>query len=93
MSLPCQVHNHAGIEGQQVADVARSGIGNVGNFFDIENTRVGGLLGIDAAGGGDHTDLLLDDRFVRQRKPDRLLGSADLTLQSLVEARFLHRSW
>ena len=48
MNLPGAILHYAGIEGQQVADVARGWIGNAHNLRRVHGAGVGGLFGIDS---------------------------------------------
>ncbi len=85
--LASRIRNHARIERQQVADVARGGVGHIDDLRQIHGALIGGLLRVYAGDRGSYADLLehhllvIEDnsRFPRER--------IDLAQYRLIEPR------
>ena len=63
MDLPACVLNDPGVEGQEIANVAGIGVGDVDDLLKIHSALVGDLFGIDAGRveAGAAADLILVD--------------------------------
>ena len=90
VNLPGRILHHAGIEGQQIADVARGRIGNVHDLRRVHRALVGGLLGIDAGHRRGYVHLLAHDLLVRQHHLHAVLARVNPALIGLVESGLLH---
>ena len=90
MHLLCRILHHAGKERQQVADVARSLIGNVDDLRGVHRRPVGNLLVVDPGQRCSHVYLLVHDLFVRQCHLYARLFRFDPARIRRVETRLLH---
>ena len=90
MNLTRRVLHDAWVEGEEVANIARSWIRHVDDLRSIEGAFVGGLFRIDAGGGGKHVHFLTHYLFMGQGHFDALLVSVCLVSHALIEARLLH---
>jgi len=88
VDLAVDILDDTGREGQEVADVAIGGEGDVDDLGDVECFLVGDLFRVDADGGSSDVDFLLEELDVGEDEVEGFLLGIDVGGGGLIEAWF-----